>query len=119
MRISRDVGIDATQLRQGVIDLKKGLISWEKLLLQLSGTGIVGERIINQLLQNTEATIVALFDENGKRLQEMADTYGLYAASSYDEVLSLKPDWVYIGTPPVSHATLSRTSDCPRIECSL
>ena len=29
------------------------------------------------------------------------------AASSYEEVMSLKPDWVYIGTPPVSHASLS------------
>ncbi len=79
----------------------------KKTTFAIVGTGIVGERIINQLLQNAEATIVALFDENGKRLQEMADIYGLYAASSYDEVLSLQPDWVYIGTPPVSHATLS------------
>ncbi|WP_342509052.1 Gfo/Idh/MocA family oxidoreductase [Sporosarcina sp. FSL K6-2383] len=78
-----------------------------KVTFAIVGTGIVGERIIKQLLQNTEATIVALFDENGKRLKKMADTYGLYAASSYDEVLSLKPDWVYIGTPPVSHAGLS------------
>ncbi|WP_318615948.1 Gfo/Idh/MocA family oxidoreductase [Sporosarcina sp. YIM B06819] len=80
----------------------------KKTTFAIVGTGIVGERIIKQLLQTTGATVVALFDENGKRLQEMTDTYGLYAASSYDEVLSLKPDWVYIGTPPVSHATLSQ-----------
>lgn len=71
------------------------------------GTGIVGERIIKQLLANDNAKIIALFDEDKKRLSEMADTYGLRAASSYEEVLSLKPNWVYIGTPPVSHAVLS------------
>ncbi|MFJ7932954.1 Gfo/Idh/MocA family protein [Sporosarcina sp. NPDC096371] len=80
----------------------------KKTTFAIVGTGIVGERIINQLRTCTEASIVALFDENDKRLQEMADTYGLYAASSYEEVLSLKPDWVYIGTPPISHATLSQ-----------
>lgn len=79
----------------------------KKITFAIVGTGIVGERIIKQLLQNTEAAIVALFDENSKRLQEIADTYELYATSSYDEVLALKPDWVYIGTPPVSHAILS------------
>ena len=55
-----------------------------------------------------QQTIVALFDENKERLTEMANTYGLYAASSYEEVFALKPDWVYIGTPPVSHASLSK-----------
>ena len=78
-----------------------------KISFVIVGTGIVGERIIKQLLANDNAEIVALFDENKKRLAEMADTYGLHAASSYEEVLSLKPNWVYIGTPPVSHATLS------------
>jgi predicted dehydrogenase len=57
----------------------------------LIGSGIVGERIINQLRNNESATIVALFDENDKRLNEMANTYGLYAASSIEEVLELKP----------------------------
>ena len=78
-----------------------------KTTFAIVGTGIVGERIINQLRNNDAALIVALFDENNKRLQEMADTYGLYAASSYEEVLALKPNWIYIGTPPVSHAALS------------
>jgi len=78
-----------------------------KTTFAIVGTGIVGERIINQLRNNDAALIVALFDENDKRLQEMANTYGLYAASSYEEVLALKPNWIYIGTPPVSHAALS------------
>ncbi|MCZ2258959.1 Gfo/Idh/MocA family protein [Sporosarcina sp. G11-34] len=79
----------------------------EKVTFAIVGTGIVGERIINQLVSNESATIIALFDENKTRLSEMANTYGLIAASSYEEILSLKPDWVYIGTPPVSHAVLS------------
>ena len=79
----------------------------KKTTFAIVGTGIVGERIINQLLKNEKISIVALFDENKVRLAEMANTYGLNAASSYDEVLSLQPDWVYVGTPPVSHALLS------------
>ncbi len=79
----------------------------KKTTFALVGTGIVGERIINQLRNNESATIIALFDENDERLTEMADTYGLFAASSYEEVLAMKPDWIYIGTPPVSHAALS------------
>jgi len=78
-----------------------------KISFAVVGTGIVGERIIKQLLENNKAEIVVLFDENTQRLTEMADTYGLRAADSYEEVLSLKPNWVYIGTPPVSHASLS------------
>ena len=78
-----------------------------KATFAIVGTGIVGERIIKQILANDHAEIVAVFDENTERLTEMANTYGVLAASSYEEVLSLKPNWVYIGTPPVSHASLS------------
>ena len=48
----------------------------KKTTFAIVGTGIVGERIINQLRDNKSATIVALFDENDKRLNEMANTYG-------------------------------------------
>ncbi|AOV08425.1 Gfo/Idh/MocA family protein [Sporosarcina ureilytica] len=71
------------------------------------GTGIVGERIIQQLQQNEQAKIIAIFDENNVRLTEIANKYDLQATTSYEEVLALKPDWVYIGTPPASHAELS------------
>ncbi len=91
----------------------------KKTTFALVGTGIVGERIINQLRNNESATIIALFDENDKRLNEMADTYQLFAASSYKEVLEMKPDWIYIGTPPVSHAALSTDCDFKRFECTL
>lgn len=80
----------------------------KKTTFAIVGTGIVGERIINQLQKNDCVEIIAVFDENKSRLSEIANTYRLTVASSYDEVLSLKPDWVYIGTPPVSHASLSK-----------
>ncbi len=79
----------------------------KKTTFALVGTGIVGERVINQLRTNESAKIIALLDANNKRLNDMADTYGLYAASSYEEIVEMKPDWIYIGTPPVSHAALS------------
>ncbi|MFD1929069.1 Gfo/Idh/MocA family protein [Sporosarcina siberiensis] len=80
----------------------------KKTTFAIVGTGIVGERIINQLQKNDCVEIIAVFDENKQRLSEIANKYGLTVASSYDEVLSLKPNWVYIGTPPVSHASLSK-----------
>lgn len=75
--------------------------------IAMIGTGVVGERIINQALANENYKIVAVYDENNIRLQEVADQYQLPAMSSVDELLKTKPDWVYIGTPPASHASLT------------
>lgn len=79
----------------------------EKTTFAIVGTGIVGERIIKQILENDAAQIVALYDDNKERLTEIANTYNLQITSSFEALLALKPDWVYIGTPPVSHAELS------------
>ncbi|MBW9235319.1 Gfo/Idh/MocA family oxidoreductase, partial [Leptospira santarosai] len=64
------------------------------------GTGIVGERIINQLLANSNCKIVSVYDENTQRLHEMQDKYQLPIANSIEELFETKPHWVYIGTPP-------------------
>lgn len=71
------------------------------------GTGIVGERIIQQLLVNPDCKIISTFDENTQRLQEMSNKYKLPIASSLEELFDTNPHWVYIGTPPSSHATLA------------
>lgn len=71
------------------------------------GTGIVGERIIKQIEQHEQAEILALFDENQDRLKGIANQYRLPIVETYEDALSLKPDWVYIGTPPAAHAPLS------------
>lgn len=71
------------------------------------GTGVVGERIINQVLQHERSEITAIYDENSERLSQMAQKYNVPAVASLDELFATKPDWVYIGTPPVSHATLT------------
>ncbi|MGB3259475.1 Gfo/Idh/MocA family protein [Paenisporosarcina sp.] len=71
------------------------------------GTGIVGERIINQLLANPNCKIVSAFDENTQRLKEIQDRYQLPIANSIEELFETKPHWVYIGTPPNSHASLA------------
>lgn len=75
--------------------------------IAMIGTGLVGERIINQALANENYLIVGLYDENTSRLQEMAEKYELRAMASLEELLALHADWVYIGTPPASHATLT------------
>lgn len=71
------------------------------------GTGVVGERIISQILNHSSSKIVAIFDENKNRLHEIAAKYQLPASDSMNDLLATKPDWVYIGTPPVSHAPLA------------
>ncbi|SER57276.1 Gfo/Idh/MocA family protein [Psychrobacillus sp. OK032] len=73
----------------------------------LIGTGVVGERIINQILAHPNCQIVSLFDENKTRLEEVSTKYQLPVAESLEVLLQTHPDWVYIGTPPVSHAPLS------------
>lgn len=75
--------------------------------LALIGTGLVGERIINQALANDDYEIVALYDENTERLNNMATQYNLPAMDSLETLLATKADWVYIGTPPASHAILT------------
>ncbi len=71
------------------------------------GTGIVGERIIQQLLANPNCKIISAFDENTKRLQEIKKKYQIPLASSVENLFETKPHWVYIGTPPSSHASLA------------
>jgi len=71
------------------------------------GTGIVGGRIIQQLLANPNCKIVSVYDENTQRLREIKEKYRLPIVLSLDELFEIKPDWVYIGTPPNSHASLA------------
>jgi predicted dehydrogenase len=75
--------------------------------IAIIGTGVVGERIINQALQSEHYTITAIFDENTERLQAMSEKYNVKAAENLDALLEQGADWVYIGTPPVSHAPLA------------
>jgi predicted dehydrogenase len=70
------------------------------------GTGIVGERIINQILSHPTCEIIGLYDENKSRLSEIEETYRLHTTSTLDELFQLKPDWVYIGTLPNQHGRL-------------
>ncbi len=72
------------------------------------GAGIVGERIIKQIAQQSGVEIVAVYDENQHRLQELNEQYGVPIAGSLDEILYSKADWVYIGTPPASHAEIAK-----------
>lgn len=78
-----------------------------KTTFALIGTGVVGERIINQILAHPNCEIVSVFDENKTRLEEISTKYQLPVAESLETLLQKRPDWVYIGTPPVSHAPLS------------
>lgn len=72
------------------------------------GAGIVGERIIKQILQDKDAEIIAVFDEDKSRLKEMNDKYDVAIADELDEIFYSKANWVYIGTPPASHASIAK-----------
>ena len=78
-----------------------------KTSIGIIGTGVVGERIINQALQNEHYEIAAIFDENKERMLQLAQQYHVPTTDSLEALLALLPDWVYIGTPPVSHAPLA------------
>ncbi|MEO4053938.1 Gfo/Idh/MocA family oxidoreductase [Solibacillus sp. CAU 1738] len=78
-----------------------------KTTFALIGTGVVGERIINQVLAHPHCEIVSVFDENKTRLQEIAAKYQIPAAETLEDLYQTRPNWVYIGTPPVSHAPLA------------
>ena len=93
--------INESNFLEGVLNHLK------KTTFDLIGTGIVGERMINQILAHSTCEIVALYDENATRLQEIKTTYNLHSVASLEEVWALKPDWVYIGTPPNQHAAIT------------
>lgn len=78
-----------------------------KTTFALIGTGIVGERIINQILAHPNCEIVSIYDENKARLKEVSAKYQLPVAETLEVLFQTKPNWVYIGTPPVSHAPLA------------
>ena len=62
--------------------------------IAIIGTGVVGERIINQALQSEHYTITAIFDENKERLHAMSEKYNVKAAPSLDALLEQGADWV-------------------------
>lgn len=72
------------------------------------GAGIVGERIIKQIQQEEGIEIAGVFDGNPDRLEELKKEYGVKTAGSLDEILYSKADWIYIGTPPASHAEIAK-----------
>lgn len=92
---------------QNYLTSKGAFTTMTKTSIGIIGTGVVGERIINQALQNKDYEIAAIFDENTARLEQLADKYHVKTVVSLQALLTLKPDWVYIGTPPVSHAPLA------------
>jgi len=72
------------------------------------GAGIVGERIIKQIQQENGVEILAVYDEQQERLKALQETYGVPIAETLEEVLHSTIDWLYIGTPPSSHAEIAR-----------
>lgn len=72
------------------------------------GAGIVGERIIKQIQQEGKVMIKAVYDEQRDRLDYLNETYGVPVTDSLDAVLYADIDWLYIGTPPASHAEIAR-----------
>ena len=79
-----------------------------KTTIGIIGTGVVGERIINQALNNENYEISAIFDTNEQRTNELKEKYNVPTTNDLQSLLTLKPDWVYVGTPPVSHASLAQ-----------
>ncbi|PSL26482.1 putative dehydrogenase [Planomicrobium soli] len=78
------------------------------LSIGIIGAGIVGERIIKQIQQENGVEVLAVYDEQQERLKTLHETYGVPIAATLEEVLHSQIDWLYIGTPPSSHASIAR-----------
>lgn len=74
------------------------------------GAGVVGERIIRQIQQEQTASIQAVYDTSEKRLAYINEQYQVPVTDSLDALFEAPIDWVYIGTPPASHAELAETA---------
>lgn len=72
------------------------------------GAGIVGERIIKQIQQDGKISINGVYDENPERLAFLHKTYDVPISESLKAVLHSEIDWLYIGTPPASHAAIAK-----------
>ena len=55
-----------------------------KTTFALIGLGVVGERIINQILNHDSSEIIAVYDENKERLEEVAAKYQLPVAENVE-----------------------------------
>ncbi|TWT07333.1 Gfo/Idh/MocA family oxidoreductase [Planococcus sp. CPCC 101016] len=71
------------------------------------GAGIVGERIIKQIQQESQVEIKTVYDQQTERLTEISEAYGIPMAKSVEEVLHSDINWVYIATPPAFHAEIA------------
>ncbi|MBT2570376.1 Gfo/Idh/MocA family oxidoreductase [Planococcus sp. ISL-110] len=71
------------------------------------GAGIVGERIIKQIQQESHVEIKIVYDQQSERLTEISEAYGIPMAKSVEEVLYSDINWVYIATPPAFHAEIA------------
>lgn len=79
----------------------------KKTTFAVIGTGVVGERIIKQIQAHPTCEIVGVYDENEERLTIVASMYQLNQMATLHDLLALQADWVYIGTPPMSHYVLA------------
>lgn len=57
----------------------------KKIRFIIVGAGVVGERIIQQIQKHHEAEIVAVFDEQRERLEQIAQRYQLPLVTTYEE----------------------------------
>ncbi|MET3575694.1 Gfo/Idh/MocA family protein [Bhargavaea ullalensis] len=81
-----------------------------KTTIAVIGAGIVGERILRTLSGHAEAEAIVIYDADAKRSEEMSRAFSVPVAGSLEEVFEMKPDWVYIGTPPRYHAPIAEAA---------
>lgn len=78
----------------------------EPLKIGLAGVGYLGHRHLEKWQQMPEARLVAVYDVDTLRLRQVSETFGVFTASSFEELLSLC-EAVDIVTPSGSHFELA------------
>lgn len=78
----------------------------EPLRIGLAGVGYLGHRHLEKWRQIPEARLVAVYDVDTERLRQVSEDFGVFAASSFEELLSLC-EAVDIVTPSSTHFELA------------
>lgn len=71
------------------------------------GAGIVGERIIKQILEEKGIEIRGIYDAQQERVAALEKEYKIPGYDSLEALLHADIDWLYIGTPPAFHAEIA------------
>lgn len=74
----------------------------------LIGYGYLGINIARTIKEIKDIELVTIFDEDIERINEAKKLYDFKLTTSFDEVLNLDIDAIFIATPPATHYEIAK-----------